>query len=123
MYFIKIKLKGYLKNINENTVENIDTTAIKNHNIITYNNNDTIHKINILDNKIILSRNNEKFSNELVFELLKDYDTEYYIKELNTSINIKIKTTYLLIENNKIEIHYNVLDSNDEYLYFIEMSD
>lgn len=123
MYFIKIKLKGYLKNINENTVENIDTIAIKNQNTITYNIDSTIHKIKIFENKILLSRNNKQFSYELTFELSKENITEYYIKDLSTSFDIKVQTTYLLIENKKIEIHYRILDSNEEYLYLIEMSD
>lgn len=123
MYFIKIKLKGYLKNINLNKVENIDTIAIKNQNTITYNIDSTIHKIKIFENKILLSRNNKQFSYELTFELSKENITEYYIKELSTSFDIKVQTTYLLIENKKIEIHYRILDSNEEYLYLIEMSD
>ena len=36
MFFIKINIKGYLKNITENTQELIDTTSIKKDNKISY---------------------------------------------------------------------------------------
>ena len=81
VFFIKIKVKGYLQNITENTKENIDTFGIKNKNIICY------------------------------------------IKELSTSIYLNILTTYLSIDEKKVEIHYKVLDSNEEYIYLIEMSE
>lgn len=123
MFFIKIKLKGYLKNINENKTEIIDTTAIKKNNIISYKIDNILHKITILNNKIVLTRSNEQFSHQLIFEPTKEYITEYYIKELNTSINIKIKTNNLIIENNRIIINYRIIDSEEEYLYLIEMSD
>lgn len=123
MFFIKIKLKGYLKNINEKKTEIIDTTAIKKNNIISYKIDNILHKITILNNKIVLTRSNEQFSHQLSFEPTKEYITEYYIKELNTSINIKIKTNNLIIENNRIIINYRIIDSEEEYLYLIEMSD
>ncbi len=123
MFYIKIKLKGYLKNINENKTEIMDTKGIKDDNIITYQIDNTKNKLTVLKNKIKLSRNNEEFSYELVFEKNKEYITEYYIKKLNTSINIKIITDNLIINDNKIEINYKIIDSQEEYLYLIEMSD
>lgn len=123
MFFIKIKLKGYLKNITKNEQEIIDTMAIKNKNIISYKNNSTLNKIKIDNNKVILSRDNEKYSYELIFEPLKEHNIEYFIKELKTSIDIKVKTTDLSIKENKISIKYKIIDSNEEFLYLIEMSD
>ena len=123
VFFIKIKIKGSLKNITENKEEIIDTTAIKKESIINYKIDNTVYKIKCDNNKVILSRNNEKYSNEIIFDSQKEYNSEYYIKDLNTSINIKIKTNYLKIEKDRIEIKYQVLDSNEEYLYLIEMSE
>ena len=123
MFFIKTKIKGYLKNITENKAENIDTTAIKNKNNITYIMNDTVHRIAIKDNIVRLSRNNDEFSNELIFELNKEHSTEYFIKELKTNVDFKIKTSHVNISNTKIEIKYQIIDSNEEYEYLIEMSD
>ena len=121
--FIKIKIKGYLKNITQNEVEKIDTSAIKNNSNITYTTNNTIHKITIKDNIIKLSRNNEKFSNEIIFELNKEYNTEYYIKDLKANLDFKVKTNKIMITDQKIEIKYQIIDSKDEYEYLIEMSD
>lgn len=123
MFIIKIKIKGFLKNITENKEEPIDTTAIKKESIINYKIDNTIYKIKYDNNKVIISRNNEKYSNEIIFDPKKEHNSEYFIKDLNTSINIKIKTNCLKIEKNKIEINYQVIDSNEEYLYLIEMSE
>ena len=123
VFFIKIKVKGYLQNITENTKEIIDTFGIKNKETISYIIDKTKHKITISNNKILLIRDNQEFSHKMFFELNKENKTEYYIKELSTSICLLILTTYLSISDNLIEIHYKVIDSQDEYIYVIEMSD
>ena len=123
VFFIKIKVKGYLQNVTENTKETIDTFGIKNKDTISYILNDTKHKITISNNKILLIRDNQEFLHKIEFELNKEKETEYYIKELSTSIYLFIQTTYLSINENLIEIHYKVIDSQEEYIYLIEMSD
>lgn len=123
VFFIKIKVKGYLQNITENTKENIDTFGIKNKNIISYIKDEIKHKLTISNNQIILIRENKEFLHKIEFELNKEKQTEYYIKELSTSIYLNILTTYLSIDEKKVEIHYKVLDSNEEYIYLIEMSE
>jgi len=122
-FFIKIKVKGYLQNVTENTKEIIDTFGIKNKDTISYILNDTKYKITISNNKILLIRDNQEFLHKIEFELNKEKETEYYIKELSTSIYLFIQTTYLSINKNLIEIHYKVIDSQEEYIYLIEMSD
>ena len=122
MFCIKIKLKGYLKNVNENKTEIIDTSAIKRNNTICYTKDNTKHNIIIENDKIVLSRNNEEYSYELIFQKNKEYISEYYIKKLNTSINIRIITNNLIVDDNKIEIKYKIIDSEEEYIYFIEMN-
>ena len=123
VFFIKIKVKGYLQNINENNKEIINTIGIKNKNKISYIVDKTKYKITISDNRILLIRENQEFSHKMEFELNKENKTEYYIKELSTSIYLCILTTYLSINDKIIEIHYKVIDSQDEYIYVIEMSD
>lgn len=121
VFFIKIKIKSHLENIKENTGETIETFGIKNKNSITYHNNDTIHKLIIKNNKIIMIRENNEFTHTFNFELKKETKSEYYIKEYLTSIELMILTTKLLISDNRIEIIYKVLDSNEEYKYMIDL--
>lgn len=118
---IKIKVKSCLKNINENIEEKNETNAIKNKNKITYHDNFSINKINIYDNKIMLVRENDDFIHTFNFEINKETTSEYYIKEYASSIEVKIKTTKLVITDNKIEINYIVKESNEEYNYILDM--
>lgn len=118
---IKIKVKSCLKNINENTEEKSETNAIKNKNKITYHDCFSINKINIYDNKIMLVRENDDFIHTFNFEINKETTSEYYIKEYASSIEVKIKTTKLVITDNKIEINYIVKESNEEYNYILDM--
>ena len=111
---IKIKVKSCLKNINENTEEKNETNAIKNKNKITYHDNFSI-------NKIMLVRENDDFIHTFNFEINKETTSEYYIKEYASSIEVKIKTTKLVITDNKIEINYIVKESNEEYNYILDM--
>ena len=117
---IKLKIKGYLKNITEKTEEKIDTVAIKNNNAISYIINDTKHRLLVENNKITLLRENNEFSHGMVFE--NQTPSEYYLKELNSSLEFNILTTSLLISDNKISITYVIQESESVYNYVLEMS-
>ena len=68
----------------------------------------------ILDKKLILIRDNEKFTHKFIFDIDKITKSEYYIKELNTSIDILIKTTNLIYNDKELKIDYEIIDSNNE---------
>lgn len=123
MFFIKIKVKGKLINLTEKTSELIDTNGIKNKNEISYVNNNIKHKIIIKDKRITLKRENLEFSHIMIFELNKTNPSEYYLKESNYSIDFNIKTTKLMLNDNKIDITYEVLESTTMYNYILEVSD
>lgn len=123
MFKIKIKVKGYLKNITEKTEEIIDTKATKNSNIIKYIIDKTKVKITIEDNKIILLRDNDEFSHGMIFEENNIYQSEYYLKELKYSLEFNIQTIKLNIDSNKIDITYKILENENIYNYVVEMED
>ena len=120
---IKIKVKGYLKDIDEGIITNIDTFGIKNKNKITYNEETVTNTILQEDNKLILIRENDEFKNILIFDLNKETISEYLLKENNLTIELNIKTSLVEIEDNYIKVRYLVIDSDNEYEYSIEMSD
>ena len=122
VFFIKIKVKGSLKNNTEKTTEIIDTHAIKNKNKIDYINNETKYKIDISnDRKIILIRDNEKFTHKFIFDIDKITESEYYIKELNVSIYVKVKTNRIICTENKLKIDYEIIDNNSKCTYILNM--
>ena len=123
MLFIKIKVKGYLKNLTENEEELIDTKAIKKDNIINYIKDNTNHKIIIDNKKITLIRENKEFSHTIIFKNHSITKSEYYLKDSLYSLEFNIETTNFNINNNKISITYKVLESESIYNYVLEMSD
>lgn len=121
--FIKIKVKGYLENIGKNTKETIDTLGIKNKYNVIYNYNNIKHKIIFNKKNILLVRENEEFIHNFNFELSKETDSEYYIKEYSTNIDVPIITNKLNISDNSIEIEYLIKETNEQYRFVLEMSD
>ena len=59
----------------------------------------------------------------MIFQLNKKNNINYYIKDNNLYLDIEMKTLTINITNNIIEIEYIILDSNNKYKYYIEMSD
>ena len=123
MKYIKIRIKGYLKNINENNINEIDTFGIKRNNIISFIDNDVKHKIIIKDNIITLLRENEEFINNIKFSKGKKYISEYCLKENNFTVELNIETIDLKFSDNLLLIKYVVIESNEIYEYKIELSD
>ena len=71
----------------------------------------------------MLARESKEFSNMIIFNLNKITKNEYYLKEYNTSIDIQVKTTKININEEIIEIYYTIIDTNEEFLYVLEMSE
>lgn len=121
---MKINIKSILKNITEKTKDENSSKAIKEKNKITYQIDDFKYIIKIISKKeIIMNRSNEDLECTIYFELNKIKSSIYTLKKEGYTIEIDIKTTYLKITDNKIEIHYTVIDSNTNYEYLIEMSE
>lgn len=119
---IRKKLTGYIKNINEDTLENISSNAIITKDKITYINNNIKHVIHIKNNELILIRETNEFKNILTFSLNRSILSEYIIKKEDLCLEINIKTLELSITDKIIYIKYLILDSNTiyEYKLFLE---
>lgn len=122
MIIIRKKLTGYIKNITEDTLENISSNAIITKDKITYINNDVKHIIHIKNNELILIRETNEFKNILTFSLNRSILSEYVIKKEDLCLEINIKTLELSITDKIIYIKYLILDSNTiyEYKLFLE---
>lgn len=123
MLFIKINVKGYLKNLTENNQDIIDTTAIKKSNKLNYIIDNTKYQLIIDNNKVTLLRENNEFSHGMTFIENKTTFSEFYLKDSSYSLEFNIETTKLLIEKNKVDITYKILETENIYNYVLEMSD
>lgn len=123
MNYIKIRINGYLKNINDNNKTIINTFGIKQKKIISFMNDNIKHKIILADDLITLIRGNEEFVNIIRFAKNKELLSEYTLKENNFTIDLSIKTLDVKISDNFILIKYVVIESDETYEYKIELSD
>lgn len=123
MKCIKIRIKGYLKNINDNNKLEINTFGIKQKNVISFVDNNIKHKIILKNDLITLTRENSEFINIIKFAKEKQYISEYTLKENNFTIDLNIKTIDLKISDNFLLIKYVVIESDEIFEYKIELSD
>ena len=63
------------------------------------------------------------FDGYIYFEDGKTKNADYLLKENNLSLKIAIRTNKILLSNQYIRINYSVIDSNNDYDYYIEMSE
>ena len=73
------------------------------------------------DNLIILIRDNKEFMHKFIFDIDNITKSEYYIKELNTNIEVEIMTTEIKITEEQIKIKYKIIDNNNEYIFFLDL--
>lgn len=122
--FTKIRIFGFIKNITDDEQIDIDVLGIKQKNTLSYPHEKDIYKIKILSNdKVIIQRNNDLINSTLIFEKGKKSSSFYQIKKEDITLEINLKTKYLKISDNLIDIAYTIIDSNTDYQYKIEMSD
>lgn len=122
--FTKTRIFGFIKNITDDEQIDIDVLGIKQKNTLSYPHEKDIYKIKILSNdKVIIQRNNDLINSTLIFEKGKNSSSFYQIKKEDITLEINLKTKYLKISDNLIDIAYTIIDSNTDYQYKIEMSD
>ena len=122
--FIRILIKGYLKNISENEIVNFECKGIKNKNKVTYVDNDVRFNIKINDDNVMLIRDGADFINTFIFDKNKKNSiSNYLIKENNCDVDIDIDVIDLKIDDDIIYIKYLISETNCIYEYKLEMGD
>ena len=58
-----------------------------------------------------------------IFEKNKKHKSEYYLKEHSASLEFTIQTIKMIIDKNKIDITYKIIESEIICNYILEMSD
>lgn len=120
---IRVKINSILSNITNQENKLVECIGIKQKNKIIYKHENVKHSLIINKNNIELIRESDIFKNILSFQINKETNNEYYIKDNNISVYINIITNEINIYENEIIVKYKVLDSNTEYIYKIEVSD
>ncbi len=103
-----------------------DIKAIKKDNTITYSKDGIKVKIQLLDNKVLLERENDNMKLNLEFEESKKLVSKYVIKDLNLNIKIETKTNRLIIDKNMIKAQYDLFmngEFSDNFIFELEWSE
>lgn len=111
---IKIIINGHINQ------EKINTIGIKDNNKITYMLDNIKHKLVIEKDSIILTRENDEFKNNLIFNINNSTST-YLLKSNNLEVDINIETKLIKHNENNINIIYRNIDSDENYEFNIEM--
>lgn len=123
VFNIKTKVYVTLKNLTENTTETFKSTCKITGNEYIYSNDENVSTLIKNIDYITFIRENNEMQHTIIFTLDKVTKSEYYLKEMHTSLEFNIKTTKITITEKKIIINYQVLETENEYEYIIEMSD
>ena len=119
---IRIKVKGYLRNITDNEIFEFEERGIKNKDKITFNNNDIKYSIKCNDNEIMMIRDGNDFVNTFIFNN-NNSKSNYLLKDNNYDIDIDVELNNMNICDNYLDIAYKIIDTDNLYEFRIEMSD
>ena len=97
--------------------------ALKKDNEITYFDNDVKVSLKVLNNRILLTRENDKFKIDLEFEENKNLVTNYVIKDLGLKVKLETKTKKVVINDESIYVYYDLFMNgsfSDSFTYKLE---
>lgn len=100
-----------LKN-NDEIFEEKNINAKRKNNLLFYELDDDKYELNINKN-IILKKENQESILKFNFDENEKNIAEYYLKEFDSYINIKIKTNYIRNIDNEITINYDLYIEDD----------
>ena len=106
-----LKIDIYLQN-NEEIFEEKNINAERKNNLLFYELDDDKYELNINKN-IILKKENQESILKFNFDENEKNIAEYYLKEFDSYINIKIKTNYIRNIDNEITINYDLYIEDD----------
>jgi len=120
--FIRIKVKGYLKNITDNEILEFEEKGIRNKDKITYTNDKIKYTIKNDKSSIMLIREGSDFVNTFIFNM-NNSTTNYLLKENNYSLDLDVVTLDMVIDDNFLIIKYKIIETENEYEFKAEMSE
>lgn len=119
---IRIKIKGYLKNITDNELFEFEEKGIKNKNKITFNNNNVKYSIKCCDGEIMMIRDGNDFVNTFIFND-NNSKSNYLLKENGYDMDMDVIVLNMKFNNELIYIQYEIISTSCKYEFKIEMSE
>ena len=117
IYLTKIRINYDLKTKDESIKKEI--LGIKNDETIIFKDNDYTMHLQILDNQIILKRENNDALLEISLGNINK--CEYYLKEYNQYLNLDVELINLKINNLEVYLKYKLNDEIKEFIVKYEV--
>ena len=118
---IRVKIKGFLKNITENDILIFEEKGIYNKSKISFIKDDIKYNIKLLDSEIIMIREGKEYTNSFKFNKKKASST-YTLKDNNYTIEMDIDIKEIIIDNG-FYVRYVICDTSCLYEFKLEMSE
>ena len=121
---IRIKVKGYLRNITDNEIFEFEERGIKNKDKITFNNNDIKYSIKCNDNEIMMIRDGNDFVNTFIFNIFFIHIIpSKSLKENGYDMDMEVNVSNMKSNDKLIYIEYEIVSTSCKYEFKIEMSE
>ena len=119
--FTKKKITGYIKDSKEKS--SFNTIGIEDENKIVFHIESSKYIIEKNHSPLLIIVENEITKHKIYFSKENIQESNYLLKDNNIKFKLKIKTNSLDINHKYIKINYLVIDSYEEFEFYIEMSD
>lgn len=119
---IRVKVKGFLRNITENDNIFFDEKGILNNNKINFICDNVKYSIKYSNSEVMVIREGNDFINTFIFNMKKSISS-YTLKDNNYTIEMNVKVENINIGNDYIYVKYIIIDTDCVYEYKIEMSE
>ena len=110
---IRIKVKGYLRNITDNEIFEFEERGI---------NNDIKYSIICNDNEIMMIRDGNDFVNTFIFNN-NNSKSNYLLKENGYDMDMEVNVSNMKSNDKLIYIEYEIVSTSCKYEFKIEMSE
>ena len=109
---IRIKVKGYLRNITDNEIFEFEERGI----------NDIKYSIKCNDNEIMMIRDGNDFVNTFIFNN-NNSKSNYLLKENGYDMDMEVNVSNMKSNDKLIYIEYEIVSTSCKYEFKIEMSE
>ena len=115
-------IEVYIKNNDKKKISNYKAIYLKDKQVLKYQEDDKTNvTLNLKDN--ILIRENNEIYMKYIFIKNNITESNILIKDLDKNINIKIKTNKILKQDKIYELEYEIIESNEKFIYKVKMED
>ncbi len=118
---IRVKIKGFLRNVTENSIMNFNENGIRNKQKISFNKDDVKYNFKFYNKDVVMIRENEDYINTFLFKE-KNATSNYLLKDNCYSLDMEIDVKEITVNDDFFYVKYLVKETSCMYEFRIEVS-